>query len=64
MKMQEIFVSVHGDDKNNGLSAKTPVRSLERAKRLCKGGQEIRHTGTDAEFQQLRNEHAKRKKTK
>jgi hypothetical protein len=39
--MQTIYVSNNGDDKNDGLTLETPVRSWERAMKLCKGNSSI-----------------------
>jgi hypothetical protein len=39
--MQRIYVSNDGDDRNDGLSDKTPVRSWRRVLMLCKGANEI-----------------------
>jgi hypothetical protein len=35
--MQTIYVSNHGDDKNDGLTPETPVHSWRRLMTLCKG---------------------------
>ena len=37
--MQTIYVSNHGDDKNDGLTPETPVHSWRRLMTLCKGNQ-------------------------
>ena len=40
--MLRIYVSTEtGDDKNDGLSDRSPVRSGRRVNALCKGGTEI-----------------------
>jgi hypothetical protein len=39
--MQTIYISNYGDDKNDGITAETPVRSWERVVKLCRGGQAI-----------------------
>ena len=39
--MRKIYVSDSGNDKDDGLSAKTPVRSWQRFIQLCEGNDEI-----------------------
>ena len=39
--MQAIYVSNYGDDKNNGLTEKTPVRSWKRYMTLSRGNQAL-----------------------
>ena len=39
--MRKIYVSDSGNDKDDGLSAKTPIRSWQRFMRLCEGNDEI-----------------------
>ena len=39
--MRNIYVSDSGNDKNDGLSEKTPIRSLQRFIQLCEGNDEI-----------------------
>jgi hypothetical protein len=39
--MRKIYVSDSGNDKNDGLSAKTPIRSWQRFIQLCEGNDEI-----------------------
>jgi hypothetical protein len=41
MLMRKIYVSDSGNDKNDGLSAKTPIRSWQRFIQLCEGNDEI-----------------------
>ena len=39
--MQTIYISNHGDDTNDGITAETPVRSWERVVKLCRRAQAI-----------------------
>ena len=39
--MRKIYVSDSGDDKSDGLSEKTPIRSWQRFLQLCEGNEEI-----------------------
>lgn len=39
--MRKIYVSDSGNDKDNGLTQKTPVRSWQRFIQLCEGNDEI-----------------------
>ena len=39
--MRNIYVSDSGNDKSDGLSKKTPIRSLQRFIQLCEGNDEI-----------------------
>ena len=39
--MRKIYVSDGGNDKDDGLSAKTPIRSWQRFIQLCEGNDEI-----------------------
>ena len=39
--MRKIYVSDNGNDKNDGLSDKTPIRSWQRFMDLCEGNDEI-----------------------
>ena len=39
--MRKIYVSDNGDDKNDGLTEKTPIRSWQRFLKLCEGNDEI-----------------------
>jgi hypothetical protein len=39
--MRKIYVSDSGDDKNDGLTEKTPIRSWQRFITLCEGNDEI-----------------------
>jgi metallophosphoesterase superfamily enzyme len=39
--MRKIYVSDSGNDKDDGLSAKTPIRSWQRFIQLCEGHDEI-----------------------
>jgi predicted ATP-dependent Lon-type protease len=39
--MRKIYVSDSGNDKDDGLSAKTPIRSWQRFIQLCEGNDEI-----------------------
>jgi hypothetical protein len=41
MLMRKIYVSDGGNDKDDGLSAKTPIRSWQRFIQLCEGNDEI-----------------------
>jgi hypothetical protein len=41
MLMRKIYVSDRGDDKNDGLTSTTPVRSWQRLIELCEGNDEI-----------------------
>jgi hypothetical protein len=39
--MRKIYVSDSGNDKNDGLTEKTPIRSWQRFIQLCEGNDEI-----------------------
>ena len=39
--MRKIYVSDSGNDKDDGLSVKTPIRSWQRFIQLCEGNDEI-----------------------
>jgi hypothetical protein len=39
--MRKIYVSDDGNDKNDGLGEKTPIRSWQRFLQLCEGNEEI-----------------------
>ena len=39
--MRNIYVSDSGNDKSDGLSKKTPIRSFQRFIQLCDGNDEI-----------------------
>ena len=39
--MRKIYVSDNGNDKNDGLTGKTPIRSWQRFIQLCEGNDEI-----------------------
>jgi metallophosphoesterase superfamily enzyme len=39
--MRKIYVSDSGNDKDDGLSEKTPIRSWQRFIQLCEGNDEI-----------------------
>jgi len=39
--MRKIYVSDSGDDKGDGLTDKTPIRSWQRFIQLCEGNDEI-----------------------
>jgi hypothetical protein len=39
--MRKIYVSDNGNDKNDGLTDKTPIRSWQRFMDLCEGNDEI-----------------------
>jgi metallophosphoesterase superfamily enzyme len=41
MLMRKIYVSDSGNDKDDGLSEKTPIRSWQRFIQLCEGNDEI-----------------------
>lgn len=41
MLMRKIYVSDGGDDKNDGLTEKTPIRSWQRFIALCEGNDEV-----------------------
>ncbi|MGH6866302.1 MAG: hypothetical protein ACREDO_09080 [Methyloceanibacter sp.] len=41
MLMRKIYVSDSGNDKNDGLTEKTPIRSWQRFIHLCEGNDEI-----------------------
>ena len=45
--MRKIYVSDSGQDKNDGLSNTTPIRSWQRFIELCAGNDEIIIMGTD-----------------
>jgi hypothetical protein len=47
MLMRKIYVSDSGQDKNDGLSNTTPIRSWQRFIELCAGNDEIIIMGTD-----------------
>jgi hypothetical protein len=47
MLMRKIYVSDSGEDKNDGLTSKTPVRSWQRFIELCEGNDEIIIMGAD-----------------
>ena len=51
--MRKIYVSDGGNDKDDGLSAKTPIRSWQRFIQLCEGNDEIIIMG-DADTGQMR----------
>lgn len=54
--MQTIFVSNKGDDKNDGLTLGTPVRSKRRLLALCKGNNAMHLMEGDATFARLMTE--------
>lgn len=54
--MQTIYVSNPGDDKNDGLTKETAVRSWRRAKSLCQGHNEFHLMEGDATFLRLNEE--------
>ena len=61
--MLRIYVSTEtGDDKNDGLSDQSPVRSGRRVNALCKGGTEIVIMGGPAMLRQLSKELKKERK--
>lgn len=67
--MLRIYVSTEtGDDKNDGLSDQSPVRSGRRVNALCKSGNEIVIMGGPAMLRQLskelKKEHKDEKKAK
>lgn len=39
--MRKIYVSDNGNDKHDGLTEKTPIRSWQRFVQLCEGNDEI-----------------------
>jgi hypothetical protein len=41
MLMRKIYVSDNGNDTDDGLTAKTPIRSWQRFIQLCEGNDEI-----------------------
>jgi len=45
--MRKIYVSDSGNDKNDGLTSTTPIRSWQRFIELCAGNGEIIIMGTD-----------------
>ena len=45
--MRKIYVSDSGNDKNDGLTSTTPIRSWQRFIELCVGNDEIIIMGTD-----------------
>lgn len=45
--MRKIYVSDSGNDKNDGHTSKTPVRSWQRFIELCEGNDEIIIMGAD-----------------
>ena len=45
--MRKIYVSDRGNDKNDGLTSTTPIRSWQRFIELCVGNDEIIIMGTD-----------------
>jgi hypothetical protein len=47
MLMRKIYVSDSGQDKNDGLTSTTPIRSWQRFIELCAGNDEIIIMGTD-----------------
>jgi hypothetical protein len=62
--MPTIYISDSGDDKNDGLSLKTPIYSLKQAKKLQGGKNDHSwHFGPRA-WQRIEKELADRKKEK
>jgi hypothetical protein len=51
--MQTIYVSNHGDDKNNGLTQESAVRSWKRYMTLSRGNHELHLMEGDVTFQRL-----------
>jgi hypothetical protein len=54
--MQTIYVSNHGDDKNDGLTPETPVHSWRRLMTLCKGNQAMHLMEGDFTLLRLKTE--------
>jgi hypothetical protein len=54
--MQTIYVSNNGDDKNDGLTAQTPVHSWRRYMALSRGNHALHLMEGDATFKRLKEE--------
>ena len=61
--LRKIYVSDSGDDKDNGLTSKTPVRSWQRFIELCEGNDEIIIMGADTVRMRLIAEIDKKSRT-
>jgi hypothetical protein len=61
--MRKIYVSDSADDKNDGLTSKTPVRSWQRFIELCAGNDEIIIMGADTVKMRLIAEIDKKSRT-
>ena len=62
-----VYVSEHGDDKNNGLTDQTPVRTAAKAVKISikTGGQDFRVLGSGSMLERLNAElETERKKAK
>ena len=54
--MNRIYISDHGDDKNDGRTRATAIYSWKRAIKLCDGNAEARLMQGDATLQRLSQE--------
>ena len=62
--MNRIYISDHGDDKNDGRTRETAIYSWKRAIKLCDGNAEAHLMQGDATLQRLAQEIERRKKLK
>ena len=61
--MNRIYISDHGDDKNDGRMRETAIYSWTRAIKLCDGNAETHLMQGDATLQRLAREIERRKRT-
>jgi hypothetical protein len=62
--MNRIYISDHGDDKNDGHTRETAIYSWKRAIKLCDGNAEAHLMQGDATLQRLAQEIERRRETK
>ncbi len=61
-EMNRIYISDHGDDKNDGRTRETAIYSWKRAIKLCDGNAEAHLMQGDATLQRLAQEIERRKR--
>jgi hypothetical protein len=62
--MNRIYISDHGDDKNDGRTRETAIYSWKRAIKLCDGNAEAHLMQGDATLQRLAQEIERKEKLK